>query len=56
MKDMHERSDAGLLDECCVCLEELGMMEACEQRRVPTVHGVLLSVLNVLCGGQSMHA
>ncbi len=63
IEEMHELSDAGLLDEFFVFLEELGMMEAFEQMRlpgakrmlVPTVQFVLLYVLKVLCGGQSMH-
>src|SRR3989441_12284205 len=61
--EMHELSDAGLLDEFFVFLEELGMMEAFEQMRlpgakrmlVPTVQFVLLYVLKVLFGGQSMN-
>jgi hypothetical protein len=62
--EMHELSDAGLLDEFFVFLEELGMMQAFEQMRlpgvkrvlVPTVQFVLLYLLKVLFGGQSMHA
>jgi hypothetical protein len=60
---MHELSDAGLLDEFFVFLEDLGMMQAFEQMRVPgvkrmlvpTVQFVLLYVLKVLVGGQSMN-
>ncbi len=63
IEEMHELSDAGLLDEFCVFLEELGMMEAFEQMRlpgakrmlVPTVQFVLLYLLKVLFGGQSMN-
>ncbi len=62
--EMHELSDAGLLDEFFVFLEEVGMMQVCEQMRlpgvkrvlVPTVHFVLLYLLKVLLGGQSMQA
>ena len=63
IEEMHELSDAGLLDEFFVFLEELGMMQAFEQMRlpgakrmlVPTVQFVLLYLLKVLFGGQSMH-
>ncbi len=63
IEEMHELSDAGLLDEFFVFLQELGMMQAFERmslsgvRRivVPTVQFVLLSLLKVLFGGQSMH-
>ncbi len=63
IEEMHELSDAGLLDEFFVFLEELGMMEAFERMRlpgakrmlVPTVQFVLLYLLKVLCGGQSMN-
>jgi len=61
--EMHELSDAGLLDEFFVFLEDLGMMQAFEQMSVPgakrmlipTVQFVLLYVLKVLCGGESMN-
>ncbi len=61
--EMHELSDAGLLDEFFVFLEEVGMMQAFEQMKVPgakrilipTVQFVLLYVLKVLVGGQSMN-
>jgi hypothetical protein len=64
IEEMHELSEAGLLDEFFVFLEELGMMQAFEQLRlpgvkrilVPTVQFVLLYLLKVLFGGQSMHA
>lgn len=63
IEEMHELSDAGLLDEFFVFLEELGLMLAFEQMRlsgvkrilVPTVQFVLLYMLKVLFGGQSMH-
>jgi hypothetical protein len=63
IEEMHELSDAGLLDEFFVFLEELGMMQAFEQMTlpgakrmlVPTVQFVLLYLLKVLCGGQSMN-
>jgi hypothetical protein len=63
IEEMHELSDAGLLDEFFVFLEELGMMQAFEQMRlpgakrmlVPTVQFVLLYLLKVLVGGQSMN-
>lgn len=62
IEEMHELSDAGLLDEFFVFLEEVGMMQAFEQMRlpgvkrmlVPTVQFVLLYLLKVLLGGQSM--
>src|SRR5438874_12154912 len=63
IEEMHELSDAGLLDEFFVFLEELGMMQAFEQMKlpgakrmlVPTVQFVLLYLLKVLFGGQSMN-
>src|SRR5256886_14906060 len=63
IEEMHELSDAGLLDEFFVFLEELGMMEAFEHMRlpgakrmlVPTVQFVLLYVLKGLFGGPSMN-
>ena len=63
IEEMHELSDAGLLDEFFVFLEELGMMQVFEQMSlpgakrmlVPTVQFVLLYVLKVLFGGQSMN-
>src|ERR1700726_715780 len=63
IEEMHELSDAGLLDEFFVFLQELGMMEAFEQMHlpttkrilVPTVQFVLLYLLKVLFGSQSMH-
>ncbi len=63
IEEMHELSDAGLLDEFFVFLEDLGMMQTFEQMNlpgakrmlVPTVQFVLLYLLKVLCGGQSMN-
>lgn len=63
IEEMHELSDAGLLDEFFVFLEELGMMEVFEQMRlpgakrmlVPTVQFILLYLLKVLFGAESMH-
>src|SRR5258708_490983 len=63
MEEMHELSDAGLLDEFFVFLEDLGMMQAFEQMNlpgakrmlVPTVQFVLLYLLKVLFGGAAMH-
>src|SRR5437867_13221000 len=60
--EMHQLSDAGLLDEFFVFLKHGGMLEAFEQvsqagakrTRVPTVKFVLLYVLKVLRGGESM--
>src|SRR5260370_10119634 len=60
---MHEHSDAGLLDEFFVFLEEVGILRAFEQislpgvKRVlvPTVQFVLLYFLKVLFGGESMN-
>jgi hypothetical protein len=61
--EMHQLSDAGLLDEFFVFLKELGMLEAFEQvsqsgvqrTLVPTVQFVLLYVLKVLLGSASMN-
>src|SRR6266852_8089542 len=58
IEEMHELSDAGLLDEFCVFLEEVGILRAFEQislpgvKRVlvPTVQFVLLYFLKVLFG------
>src|SRR5712691_10342428 len=63
IEEMHERSDAGLLDEFFVFLEDLGMTQAFEQMNlpgakrmlVPTVQFVLLYLLKVLFGGESMN-
>lgn len=63
IEEMHQLSDAGLLDEFFVYLEEIGMMEAFEQMvlpevkrmLVPTIQFVLLYVLKVLFGSESMN-
>src|SRR5436190_18166660 len=58
IEEMHELSDAGLLDVFLVFLEEVRMMQVFEQMRlpgvkrvlVPTVQFVLLYLLKVLFG------
>src|SRR5436309_10821691 len=63
IEEMHQLSDAGLLDEFFVFLKDLGMLEAFEQvsqsgvqrALVPTVQFVLLYFLKVLLGAESMH-
>src|SRR5579863_2372126 len=63
IEEMHQLSDAGLLDEFFVFLKELGMLEAFAQvsqsgvhrTLVPTVQFVLLYLLKVFLGGQSMN-
>jgi hypothetical protein len=63
IEEMHELSDAGLLDEFFVFLEELGMMPVFEElvlpevkrMLVPTVQFVLLYLLKILFGSESMH-
>src|SRR5256884_6065022 len=63
IEEMHELSDAGLLDEFFVYLEEIGMLSAFEQvvlpgvkrMLVPTVQFVLLYLLKVLFGCESMN-
>ena len=63
IEEMHELSEAGLLDEFFVFLEEIGMMAVLERMDlpgvqrvlVPTVQFVLLYLLKVLLGGQSMN-
>src|SRR5258708_17122632 len=60
---MHELSDAGVLDEFFVFLEEVGILRAFEQVSVPgvkrvlvpTVQFVLLYFLKVLFGSESMN-
>jgi Transposase DDE domain len=64
IEEMHELSEAGLLDEFFVFVEQVGMMAVLEQVQlpgvqrvlVPTVQFVLLYLLKVLFGGQSMNA
>src|SRR5947199_10746718 len=61
--EMHQLSDAGLLDEFFVFLKDLGMLEAFAQvsltgvkrTLIPTVQFVLLYFLKVLLGGESMN-
>src|SRR5437016_1963134 len=63
IEEMHQLSEAGLLDEFFVFLKDLGMLEVFEQvsqsgvqrTLVPTVQFVLLYVLKVLLGGESMN-
>src|SRR2546425_10384678 len=63
IEELHELSDAGLLDEFFVFLEDLGMMQAFEQMSlpgakrvlVPTVQFILLYLLKVLFGSSSMN-
>src|SRR5512135_1978733 len=63
IEEMHELSEAGLLDEFFAFVEEIGMMAVVEQMKlpgvqrvlVPTVPFVLLYLLKVLFGGQSMN-
>ncbi len=63
IEEMHELSEAGLLDEFFVFVEQVGMMAVLEQLHlpevqrvlVPTVQFVLLYMLKVLFGGQSMN-
>jgi hypothetical protein len=63
IEEMHELSDAGLLDEFFVFLEEVGILRAFEQVSVPTVKRVLvptvqfvlLYLLKVLFGSESMN-
>ncbi len=63
IEEIHELSEAGLLDEFFVLVEQVGMMAVVEQQElpgvkrvlVPTVQFVLLYLLKVLFGGQSMN-
>src|SRR5438105_13349838 len=63
IEEMHELSEAGLLDEFFVFLEEIGMMAVLERVElpgvqrvlIPTVQVLLLYLLKVLFGGQSMN-
>jgi hypothetical protein len=64
IEEIHELSEAGLLDEFFVFVEQVGMMAVLEQQElpgvrrvlVPTVQFVLLYLLKVLFGGESMNA
>jgi hypothetical protein len=54
--EMHDLSDAGLLDEFLVFLKELGMLEAFEQVSQAGVKRTLVPTVQfVLLGGQSMN-
>jgi hypothetical protein len=63
IEEMHELSDAGLLDKFFAFLEEVGMMQVFEElvlpdvkrMLVPTIQFVLLYLLKVLFGSESMH-
>ncbi len=63
IEELHELSEAGLLDEFFVFLKEIGMMAVLEEQQlpgvqrvlVPTVQFLLLYLLKVLFGGQSMN-
>jgi hypothetical protein len=63
IEEMHELSEAGLLDEFFAFLEEIGMMAVLEQQElpgvkrvlIPAVQFVLLYLLKVLFGGESMN-
>jgi hypothetical protein len=63
IEEIHDLSDAGLLDEFFVFLEQVGMMAVLERLNlpnvqrvvVPTVQLVLLYLLKVLVDGQSMN-
>ncbi len=63
IEEMHELSDAGLLDEFFAFLEEVGMMQVFEEivlpevkrMLLPTIQFVLLYLLKVLVGSESMH-
>jgi hypothetical protein len=63
IEEMHELSEAGLLDEFFVFVEDIGLMAVLEQLKlpgvqrvlVPTVQFVLLYLLKVLFGAQSMN-
>jgi hypothetical protein len=63
IEEMHELSEAGLLDEFFAFLEESGMMAVLNQQQlpavqrvlIPTVQFVLLYLLKVLFGSRSMN-
>jgi hypothetical protein len=63
MEELHELSEAGLLDEFFVFLKDIGMLQAFEQvslpgvkrMLVPTVQFILLYLLKVLFGAESMN-
>jgi hypothetical protein len=63
IEEMHELSEAGLLDEFFAFLEEIGMMALLEEMElpevqrvlVPTIQFILLYLLKVLFGHESMN-
>ncbi len=63
IEELHELSEAGLLDEFFVFLKDIGMMTVLEEQElpgvqrvlVPSVQFLLLYLLKVLFGGQSMN-
>jgi hypothetical protein len=63
IEEMHQLSEAGLLDEFFVFLKDIGMMAVLEEQElpgvqrvlIPTVQFLLLYLLKVLFGGQSMN-
>ncbi len=48
IEEMHELSDAGLLDEFFVFLEELGMMQAFEQMSLPGAKRMLVPTVQFI--------
>ena len=48
LEEMHELSEAGLLDEFFVFLEEVGMMAILEQMQLPGVQRVLVPAVQFL--------
>jgi len=48
LEEMHELSEAGLLDEFFVFLEEVGMMAVLEQMQLPGVQRVLVPTVQFL--------
>src|SRR5437588_2655192 len=63
IEEMHQLSEAGLLDEFFVFLKDIGMMAVLEEQQlpgvqrvlIPTVQFLLLYLHKVLFGGQSMN-
>src|SRR6266567_2012248 len=63
IEELHELSEAGLLDEFFVFLKDIGMLAVLEEQQlpgvqrvlVPTVQFLLLYLLKVLFGAQSMN-
>jgi hypothetical protein len=48
IEEMHELSDAGLLDEFFVFLEDLGMMQAFEQMHLPGAKRMLVPTVQLV--------